>query len=210
MVTTDRIVFILRVQIEWHYMVKILSTNKKKNLTFELHESAKTAFEFFISIEKLFNIEKLPASSIDFLAKSMTLHAIEINSSIQIISGFEHIAFDLTKTDFSSINVLIYSSELSESDITKMAWSGVIDKIHTSIDMKSLGYFMNQSNAKMPKNIMKILYGTGHLSEPKLAELASISRGTIANQRTAIREVNDLSESISKDDILIEMRLELL
>ncbi|WP_354623045.1 hypothetical protein [Psychromonas sp. MME2] len=102
-------------------MVKILSANKKKNLTFEIHESAKIAFEFCISVEKLFNIEKLPTSSVDFFAKSMTLHAIENNKSIQIISGFEHIAFDLTKADFSSINTLIYSPELSESDITEMA-----------------------------------------------------------------------------------------
>ncbi len=57
---------------------------------------------------------------------------------------------------------------------------------------------------------MKILYGSGHLSEPKLAELASICRGTIANQRTAIRGENEANESISKDDILSEMRLELL
>jgi len=191
-------------------MVKILSASKKKNLTFEIHEGATIAFEFFISMEKLFNIEKLPSSSTEFFTKSMTLHAIENNTSIQIISGFEHAAFDLTKTDLSSINVLIYSSELSEDDISKIAWSGIIEKIHSSINMKSLGHFMNQSNTKMPTELMKTLYGSGHLSEPKLAELASISRSTIANQRTAIREEYEDSESSSKDDILSEMRLELL
>lgn len=191
-------------------MVKILGANKKKNLTFQIHEGAKTAFEFCISIEKLFNIEKLPSSSTEFFAKSMTLHAIENNTSTQIISGFEHSAFDLTKTDFSTVNVLIYSPELSENDITELAWSGVIEKIYSSIDMKSLGHFMNQSNTKIPTDLMKILYGTGHLSEPKLAELASICRGTIANQRAAIKEKNVVNESISKDDILNEMRAELL
>ncbi|KPU82427.1 hypothetical protein JI57_04075 [Psychromonas sp. PRT-SC03] len=191
-------------------MVKILGANKKKNLTFEIHEGATTAFKFFISMEKLFNIEKLPTSSTEFFVKSMTLHAIENNTVIQIISGFEHNAFDLTKTDFSSINILIYSPELSENDISELAWSGVIEKIHSSIDMKSLGHFMNQSNTKIPTELMKTLYGSAHLSEPKLAELASICRGTIANQRTAIREENEASESISKDDILSEMRLELL
>ncbi|MEJ6080722.1 hypothetical protein MT391_19645 [Vibrio sp. 1-Bac 57] len=191
-------------------MIKILSTNKKKNLTFNIHEGAKTAFEFFISMEKLFNIEKLQNSSTEFFAKTMTLHAIENNTSIQIISGFEHTAFDLTKTDFSSINILIYSPELSKDDISKMAWSGVIEKIHSSIDMKSLGRLMNQINEKMPENFIKTLYGSGHLSEPKLAELASICRGTIANQRSAIREPNGASKVISKDDILNEMRAELL
>ena len=191
-------------------MVKILGAKKKKNLLFEIHEGANVAFEFCISMDKLFNIEKLTASSTEFFAKSMTLHAIESNTSIQIISGFEHTAFDLTKTDFSSINVLIYSPNLSENEISELAWSGVIEKIHSSIDMKSLGHFMNQSNKNIPTDLMKILYGSGHLSEPKLAELASICRGTIANQRTAIREENEASGSISKDDILNEMRAELL
>ncbi len=191
-------------------MVKTLGANKKKNLTFEIHEGATIAFEFFISMEKLFNNEKLPTSSTEFFAKSMTLHAIENHSSIQIISGFEHTAFDLTKTDFSSINVLIYSPELSGNDISELAWSGVIEKIHSSIDMKSLGDFMNQTNEKMPENFIKTLYGSSHLSEPKLAELASICRGTIANQRTVIREKNEVSKVISKDDILNEMRAELL
>ena len=191
-------------------MVKILGANKKKSLSFDIHKSASTAFEFFISMEKLFNIEKLPTSSTKFFSKSMTLHAIENSTSIQIISGFEHIAFDLTKTDFSSINVLIYSPELPESDITEMAWSGVIEKIHSSIDMKSLGHFMNQSNTKIPTDLMKTLYGSGHLSEPKLAELVSICRGTIANQRAAIKENNEVDKNISKDDILNEMRAELL
>lgn len=191
-------------------MVKILSTNKKKNLTFNIHESAKTAFEFFISMEKLFNIEKLPSSSTEFFAKSMTLHAIENNTSVQIISGFEHAAFDLTKTDFTSINILIHAPELSENDISEMAWSGVIEKIHSSIDMKSLGHFMNQSNTKIPTDLMKRLYGSAHLSEPKLAELTSICRGTIANQRAAIKEKNAADNNISKDEILTEMRAELL
>ena len=191
-------------------MVKILSVSKKKNLTFDIHENAKIAFEFCISIEKLFNIEKLSSSSTEFFSKSMTLHAVEKNSSIQIISGFEHTAFDLTKSDFSSINVLIYSPELSEDDISKMAWSGVSEKIYSSIDMKSLGHFMDQTNTEMPTRIIKTLYGSGHLSEPKLAELASICRGTIANQRAAIREENEINKGISKDYILSEMRLELL
>ncbi|WP_354623043.1 hypothetical protein [Psychromonas sp. MME2] len=191
-------------------MVKILGANKKKNLTFDIHERAKTAFEFFISMEKLFNIEKLPTSSTEFFTKSMTLHAIENHSSIQIISGFEHAAFDLTKTNFSSINILIYSPELSKNDISEMAWSGVAEKIHSSIDMKSLGHFMNTTNEKMPKDFIKTLYGSSHLSEPKLAELASICRGTIANQRTAIREEKEVDKKINKDDILNEMRAELL
>lgn len=191
-------------------MIKILSANKKKNLTFEIHEGATIAFEFFISMEKLFNIEKLPTSSTEFFAKSMTLHAIENNTSIQIISGFEHTAFDLTKTDFSSINVLIHSPELSEDDISKMAWSGAIGKIHSSIDMKSLGHLMNQTNEKMPEYFIKKIYGSGHLSEPKLAELASICRDTVAKQRRAIKEQNEASKVISKDDILNEMRAELL
>lgn len=191
-------------------MVKILGANKKKNLTFEIHEGATIAFEFFISLEKLFNIEKLPTLSTKFFSKSMTLHAIENNTSIQIMSGFEHSAFDLTKIDYSSINVLIYSPALPKSEITEMAWSGVIEKIYSSIDMKSLGHFMNQSNTKIPTDLMKTLYGSGHLSEPKLAELTSICRGTIANQRSTIREENECSESINKDDILNEMRRELL
>jgi hypothetical protein len=136
--------------------------------------------------------------------------AIENNTSIQIISGFEHNAFDLTKTDFSSINILIYSPELSRDNISKLAWSGVVEKIHSSVDMKSLGHFMNQSNEKMPEDFIKTLYGSGHLSEPKLAELASICRGTIANQRTAIRGKNEVDNNISKDGILSEMREELL
>jgi len=191
-------------------MVKILSASKKKNLTFEIHENAKIAFEFCISIEKLFNIEKLPSSSTEFFSKSMTLHAVEKNTSIQIISGFEHTAFDLTKSDFSSINVLIYSPDLSEDDISKMAWSGVSEKIYSSIDMKSLGHLMNQTNEKIPEDFIKKIYGSRHLSEPQLAELASICRGTIANQRRAIKEQNEASKVISKDDILSEMRLELL
>ncbi|WP_413692109.1 hypothetical protein [Psychromonas sp. KJ10-2] len=179
-------------------MVKILSASKKKNLTFEIHENAKIAFEFCISIEKLFNIEKLPSSSTEFFSKSMTLHAVEKNTSIQIISGFEHTAFDLTKTDFSSIHILIHSPELSKNDISKMAWSGAIEKIHSSIDMKSLGHLMNQINEKMPENFIKTLYGSGHLSEPKLAELASICRGTIANQRSAIREKMEQAKLLVK------------
>ncbi|MEJ6120643.1 hypothetical protein MT390_01890 [Vibrio sp. 2-Bac 85] len=191
-------------------MVKILGANKKKNFTFEIHKDATIAFEFFISIEKLFNIEKLPTSSTDFFTKSMTLHAIQSDTSIQIISGFEHTAFDLTKTDFSSTNILIYSPNLSGYEISELAWSGIIEKIHSSIDMKSLGHFMNQTNEKMPEHFIRTLYGAGHLSEPKLAELASICRGTIANQRTVIREKNKGNKVISKDDILNEMRAELL
>jgi hypothetical protein len=191
-------------------MVKILSANKKKNLTFDIHESATIAFEFFISMEKLFNIEKLPSSSNEFFTKSMTLHAIESDTSIQIISGFEHAAFDLTKTDFSSINVLIYPPSLPENEISKLAWSGVIEKIYSSIDRRSLGQFMLQSKAKFPIDLMRTLYGSSHLSGDKLAELASVSRATIFNQKAVIGKENEASESISKDDILNEMRAERL
>ena len=191
-------------------MIRILGFSKKKNIQIEIHPHAKTAFDFFISIEKLFCLEKLSPNFSAFFSKSMTLHAIEIDSKILVISGFEHAAFDLTKTDFTKINILLHEADLCINEIIEIAWSGVSEKIHSSISMKSLGHFMNQTNEKIPPEILKQLYYNTHLSEPKLARLVSVTRGCIANQRQKIRGKQPEKVQISKNDILQEMRESLL
>ncbi len=190
----------------------LLSAIKKKNISLEIHPAAQDAFDFYLAIEKLFHIEKLDTHAILFFEKSLILTAVEpVDSVLKIISGFEHCAFDLTKSDFSNLNIIIHKPTISDEDLSEIAWSCVIEKIFTSINQQKLGLFMDLVNEKTPEKIIKNLFLNKHLSELKLANLTIHSRACIAKQRQLIRsEKTELFDtenpkSISKESIFFEM-----
>lgn len=165
-------------------MIKLLANRYKKKLIIDIHKDAKSAFYFSQNLHRQFDINKLDENHRELFRKNLTLHAIKSgDSEIEVFSGFENPYFDLTQTDFTDSNILIYPSDTSSEEIELRAWNNELLVLFSSVRSTSLGFMYEQINQTLPKYLMKKIFGKKHLSEQKLAYLSSVARTTISKQR---------------------------
>lgn len=172
-----------------HYL---LPKKKKAQLTLSIHPQAMPAFQFAQRLNRIFDSTLLypPASSL--LCKHQTLHAIKTSPyTLEVVSGFEYINFDLTAHNHINNHTYIYPTDMSINEIETLAWSGIAHVLLSSIRSNSLGQLYNDINQLMPSHVIHTLFGKSNLSEQKLADITSVSRTTIAKQRRQIKNNKD-------------------
>lgn len=171
-------------------MIRLLPQKDKQNLSFLIHPTAQNAFNFYQSLSHQFDPDQLDSEHYQaFFQQGQCLYAIRNNTSeFYLFAGFEHRFFDLSQTNFSHSNILIYPSDFDSNDIEKLAWRGVLSTVLSSIRSDSLGQLYEQINEHLPRKLMPILFGKNYLSEPKLAEISSTTRSTISKQRERLQK----------------------
>lgn len=171
-------------------MIRLLSQKDKRNLSFLIHPSAQEAFSFYQSLNHQFSFNQINSEhSQAFFCNGQTLHATRHKNTVfYLFSGFEHRIFNISQTDHSYSNILIYPSDYDAIDIEMQAWRGVLTTVFSSIRSDSLGILYHQINDQLPKRYISLLFGKNSLSEQKLAEISTTTRSTIAKQRERIQQ----------------------
>lgn len=169
-------------------LMQVFSDRKKAKIRHVLiHDAALPAYNFSTSLNRLFNnaITKNIAQS-DCFCHQLTLHAVEIKPfEIQIISGFEHPFFNLASLNVSSSIIINHSSTMTDEQIARMAWINTIShRLFNSVSESSLGELHTAINKYIPTNLMLEMFAVKHVSEVKLAEMVSKTKGCIAKQKS--------------------------
>ncbi|CAH0536634.1 hypothetical protein [Vibrio marisflavi] len=164
-------------------MVRVLSKNKKRNLSVDIHPSAVDAFNFCTKQSFCFDKTLFKPNSLSLLDSTQIYRAI-LTSKNQclLFSGFETIGFSLNNFDATTSEVLIYE-KLTDKEIEQKAWLSVLRVMFSSIKGKHLESFRNTLNSYAPNDLVCSLFSSNKLTQKQLATLSNMAVSGIKKQK---------------------------
>ncbi len=163
-------------------MVRVLSKNKKRNLSVDIHPSAVDAFNFCTKQSFCFDKTLFKPNSLSLLDSTQIYRAI-LTSKNQclLFSGFETIGFSLNNFDATTSEVLIYE-KLTDKEIEQKAWLSVLRVMFSSIKGKHLESFRNTLNSYAPNDLVCSLFSSNKLTQKQLATLSNMLSQVLKNK----------------------------
>ncbi|MEZ8196605.1 hypothetical protein [Vibrio cortegadensis] len=164
-------------------MPVFLSERKKKNLSVDIHPASREAYEFYHSLQLIFDKTQLGAASIDSLAKTQVYRATYLSDDqIGIVSGFEQIGFSIEHFCLKDALVLI-ETDLSFEQISEFSWGCVLRIILSSIGAQNLESIREALNLRAPHPLMHSIFRSDHITQKTLSRITNLSVSGLKKQK---------------------------
>jgi hypothetical protein len=177
-------------------------TTAKASLQFTVHPAALAAYDWLHQYPQLIDWSELPSSLLHHLMTQplFGIMSYDMSSQTKGNTGKQKRIFQLYAPLWQlriwssdrppEGTLLIYSNanEMSEQSIELSAWLSVISYLLQSVDSKRLALIRDSLHSSMPAQLHFDLLGTNKLSDSQLCRWTHMTRGTLVQQRSKLKQ----------------------